>query len=266
MKKRRIIITAAAVCASAALLAFGLTFSFLTDREERNNVITIGSISLSLDEGDFPQNSVAAAGSVFPKAPKLANDGKNDEYVFIRVAVPKKNVTLLYEDTANGHTAGTPAGIKDDYEIFRVIADGVENGAVSTAISDNALPEVDISYNMGSASKDGWIYLEKEDDVDIDSNLYDCYYFGYNKCLLHQTEGEPMMETIPLFDKIQLKSFIDEELVDNNTDPTVKVIVTAYGIQSDNLDINGLPSLRPRLDQTQLASVFDIVKRKQVTA
>ena len=100
--KTKIILAAAAVfTAIAVLLTFRFSLAYLTDYERADNVITIGNVNLELSEGEFtddPSVPVVAAGGTPPKAPAISNTGVNDEYVFIRIGVPVRNVTLLYEE------------------------------------------------------------------------------------------------------------------------------------------------------------------------
>ena len=67
MKKRRLLI-AAALVSVLLLTAIRMTASYLTDVETMNNVITIGKVNITLDEGSFnPKTSVP--GRVEVKAP-----------------------------------------------------------------------------------------------------------------------------------------------------------------------------------------------------
>lgn len=255
-KHKKILLAAVGLLTVMVLVSLGLTMSFLTDVEVADNIITIGNVNLKLDEGAFEDSKVIAAGGVLPKAPKIINTGSRDEFVFMRVAVPKKNVTLLYEHNEGTHKTGEKIdGYPKITEIFKVIADGSNK----TDISDNDPPDVVFSYNKGSTSADGWVYLKK-DTLTEGGKEFDTYYFGYNKRLISGSDAAKA-ESVTLFDKIQLKSFIDEQL----KDATVDVGIKAYGIQADELNIDGLnDSFRGNLNDTQVGKVFEIVERKQV--
>ena len=103
MKKRPIIIIAAVAALSVSVLLLSHnTVAYLMDTEAADNVVQIGQVKVSLDEGSFDPTSsapIVEIGRIVNKSPKLKNTGKNDEYVFLQVDVPKENVTLLYEDT-----------------------------------------------------------------------------------------------------------------------------------------------------------------------
>ena len=277
-----------ALSLAIALFAFSATISYLADYERKDNVITIGNVDIEIDEGEYKDSSTAvAAGSTLPKAPSIKNTGINDTYVFFKVAIPKKEVTLLYEenvyDTNNPTNIIHKEGTKyydnpKEAELFKTIAEGENSASVSGAGHNNAgtalsAPDVIVGYNKGDSSKAGWVYLGSDQDQTIDGQKYDVYYFGYNKKLIPDpktpvAQGEPAPVppqdywTTTLFDQIQLKSFIDEEL-DGKNDTEVKVLVDAYGIQADNLDL-GLPE-NGILTDDQVKSVFEIVQKKGVS-
>ena len=80
----------------------------------------------------------------------------------------------------------------------------------------------------------------------------DTYVFGYNKLM------KPEDETVPLFDSVQLKSFIDSQIKGD-----VNIGVSAYGIQADNLQTTPAIDLeKQHYDNTDLNSIYTIVKNK----
>lgn len=310
-KKIKIILATAAVFAAiAVLLTFKMSLAYLTDAERKDNIITIGNVDLELSEGKYKDEPVIAAGGAPQKAPVISNTGISDEYVFIRVAVPVRKVTLLYEEdsTVNEtpHKKGTPtvnnyddgqSVVQQSDEIYRTVADG-HGDASKTQISllelegenvaPNAKPQLDIEYNKGDGNGDnkkvGWVYLGRELNKQVnvsttdtpDNRTYDYYYFGYNRRLKAEADASKVDETIPLFDRIQLKSFIDEELVLMNGNEVTKdasgrradvedyFYVQAYGIQADSLGTDSLNNLARDavLTDAQVKEIFGIVKRK----
>lgn len=293
IKFKKILPFAIGGCLLAAAIALGSTVSYLADYEDATNVITIGDINLEVSEGSYEDSKVVAAGQTLPKAPTIKNTGEtNDEYVFFSVAIPKRSVTLLYEQTSTEnetqHKEGTKYGEASLDEIFKTIADGIQDGASATEVSYTVYgstggsplnaPQVFVQYNKGiynataADAKEGWIYLGSERGKTIESKSYDVYWFGYNRKLLKKTSSTTDT-TIPLFDRIQLKSFIDEELVSKEVNGTVttkndkevNVIVKAYGIQADNLGITGLPEGNGIMTDDKVKEIYDIVNRKQGT-
>jgi len=296
VKKVKTIVPIALACTTIiAFFSLGATVSYLTDAEATDNIITIGKVALEISEPSYEDSKIVAAGGSVTKNPTIKNTESKDEYVFFRVGVPKRNVTLLYEahteigdnpkriyeegtPTENNRNAETGAIEKKSDEIYKIIADGIK-GTTSTAVSaeltDNAepkaSPQLDFSYNKGDNTEDnekeGWIYLKRElnqPTPGTEINKYDYYYFGYNKKL---AKGK---DTIPLFDRIQLKSFIDQEVnpttTANNVTTTLneetKILIDAYGIQADSLGAE-LNNLTDFVSKEDLQKILNIVNEKQ---
>lgn len=78
------------------VLCIGNTLAFLTDMETKENVFTIGGISISLTEPNWKEADAQnlVPGAVVAKNPTVTNDGKNDAYVFLSVEIPKAEVTV----------------------------------------------------------------------------------------------------------------------------------------------------------------------------
>lgn len=93
--------------------------------------------------------------------------------------------------------------------------------------------------------------LEDQTTEPLFDKLWVWYFFGYNKKLA------PTDETVTLFDKVQLKSFIDGEVVGAS-----EIGVCCYGIQADNLELGGIDLNVDYLDGTRLNGILSIVKNK----
>lgn len=263
VKKRKWIIPVV-VGGVVALAAINLSLAYLMDTETADNIITIGNVQVSIEESKFESNQTLAAGRIIDKDPKVVNTGTNDEYVFLKVAVPKRSVTLLYESnvTENGiikHKEGEIQKEKSDYEIYKLQASGDNTDSIS--IGNYASPIVDFSYHKGNNITDGtanvagWYYLPgttQPKEETISDKKYDVYYFGYNQKLAKDKK------TVQLFDKVKLKSIIDEEVKDDDAGTQVKI--TAYGIQADELDIDNLQT--NYLTEQNVKDIFKIIKNK----
>lgn len=261
MKNRKLFITAA-VASAVLLLIVGITTAYLIDTDTKDNVITIGQVSIELDEGQFDPSETyeAVPGTRIEKAPKLENNGNKDEYVFMRITVPKAQVTLLNEaDDPLDDTVkkGMPkTGLSGAQQLFRFIADTPAAPAADNVagIAAAAGRDIDFSYHSdkdsGSNTVEGWMLL---DTYTVTSNsAYDEYVFGYNKKML------PNDVTKTLFDDVQLKSFIDSEARDG-----FDIGVYCYGIQADYLKPEGNVSFSAAyLDEAALNAVYGIVKNK----
>lgn len=249
MKKRRILIIAAAAACAVTLVVVGVIRAYFTEVEVKENKITIGNISINLTEGDFDPDTTypVVPGSVVEKAPKIANDGNRDEFVLMTVTVPKAQVTLLDE---SGSNKGNPkTGLDSIQQLFRLVAEQTDPNTVLQVPTVSGR-DIDFTYHSGSDTgegADGWVLLTS----DTTGSDYDLYVFGYNKKML------PADETVTLFDKVQLKSFIDGEKKDG-----VTIGVKGYGIQADYLRGTNVDFTKAHYSAADLNEIYSIVRNK----
>ena len=246
------ILTAAASLSVAAILLIGSTTAYFTDIEVKDNIITIGKIDLQLDEGNFPSGAVSVVpGTKQEKAPKLINTGTKDEFVFLKITVPKANITLLNNfGTPDTHYSGTKP-----QQLFRFITNN-DSQRETLPIQENK--DIDFSYHYGNSNGTeliGWILIESDEQ----NAKYDEYVFAYNKKLSpNETSG-----TCTLFDAVQLKSFIDGE-----ASGTVSIGVYGFGIQADNLKATisepsgTVDTSKTMYSTAELRAIYEIVKNK----
>ena len=249
MKKRRILIIAAAAACAVTLVVVGVIRAYFTEVEVKENKITIGNISINLTEGDFDPDTTypVVPGSGVEKAPKIANDGNRDEFVLMTVTVPKAQVTLLDE---SGSNKGNPkTGLDSIQQLFRLVAEQTDPNTVLQVPTISGR-DIDFTYHSGSDTgegADGWVLLTS----DTTGSDYDLYVFGYNKKML------PADETVTLFDKVQLKSFIDGEKKDG-----VTIGVKGYGIQADYLRGTNVDFTKAHYSAADLNEIYSIVRNK----
>ncbi|MBQ6251966.1 TasA family protein [Ruminococcus sp.] len=230
MDKKKLI---AAAAAGGLLLLCSLAVAYFTDHDTKNNVFTVGNVALELNEEHFIDGQLARADIRIDKDPTVKNTGKNDEFVFLEVKVPKGEITLLGSD-------GKPAAPKSSQELFSFFGG---SGAQTVSGSDN------FAYNSSTSSADGWVFLEKTAAADEDT-----YVFGYSTAI------SPDEETVSLFDKFALRKFIEEEIAGGTK---LTVPVNAYGIQASSLDgVSGLPE-SGSLSVQNLKDIFEICRNKQ---
>lgn len=251
MKKRRILIIAAAAACAVTLVVVGVIRAYFTEVEVKENKITIGNISINLTEGDFDPDTTypVVPGSVVNKAPKIANDGNRDEFVFMTVTVPKAQVTLLYESGTNKGNPKTNLAENTPQQLFRLVAEPTDPNTALQVPSVSGR-DIDFTYHSGSDTgegADGWVLLTS----DTTGSDYDLYVFGYNKKML------PADETVTLFDMVQLKSFIDGEKKDG-----VTIGVKGYGIQADYLRGTNVDFTKAHYSAADLNEIYSIVRNK----
>ena len=251
MKKRRILIIAAAAACAVTLVVVGVIRAYFTEVEVKENKITIGNISINLTEGSFDPETTypVVPGSVVEKAPKIANDGNRDEFVLMTVTVPKAQVTLLYESGTNKGNPKTNLAENTPQQLFRLVAEPTDPNTALQVPSVSGR-DIDFTYHSGSDTgegADGWVLLTS----DTTGSDYDLYVFGYNKKML------PADETVTLFDKVQLKSFIDGEKKDG-----VTIGVKGYGIQGNYLRGTNVDFTKAHYSAADLNEIYSIVRNK----
>lgn len=99
-----------AACAMIGAIAVGGTMAYLTDSETATNTFTVGKVQVDLEEPNYPGNTDDGVKDLVPnqivkKDPQVENTGINDALVFLKVEMPKANVTVAENDGTRG-TAG----------------------------------------------------------------------------------------------------------------------------------------------------------------
>ena len=231
-QKKRMLLGAGAFC---TILIIGSLIAFFTETEQKTNAFTVGSVSIELKEDKYKDSQIVYPNGNIDKNPSVKNIGENAAYVFLEVDVPKAEITLLNSNGEFLHPQHNANGLvienynsvsKSLQEIFNITSTAKENEALKT------VTYADSSANSFSYHST-WTQLEsKTNRTDAD---YNKYIFYYNVPLASGSR------TDTLFDKVQLKNFIDSEFSadsdKNSSDEDVANInVRAYAIQSDNLE------------------------------
>ena len=220
---------------------------------EQNEYYEDGNGSYILYTGD--ENSIIQSGDKYYTATKTY-DGN---YTLGAEITVEDGTTLTESGKLSLHYEGEKRSDKAYQEIFRILADN-SSDRVEISIDENNTELTEFLYHKGNDSTKGWVFL----GVSEDTNTGRKYVFGYNT-KLNAKDGDTIDETVSLFDQIQLKSFIDEELLGKlQQDGTyagknVTVNVAAFGIQADNLD---LTISNTYLTDTELRSVYKVLNTK----
>ena len=207
MKRKKFMATMAA-CALAGALMVGGTFAYLTNTQTATNTFTVGNVKVELSEPNYPGNDDPSVKDQVPnqetkKDPQVTNTGANEAVVFIKMTVPVRTITPVADDGTKGTKGASEMFIyKQDKD-----AAGSHSNNFSTAWAE--LPS-------------------KEEGVDLKGKTR-TYVFGYNSFFFF------METTDALFDKVQLKNFMEAEI---DSADKLDIQIEAYAIQAQNI-VNG---------------------------
>ena len=161
--------TKKALCAASILgvVAISGIFAYLTDVEVAQNVFVVGNVDIELLEPawdteadptldqdgdtipDFAQDVVP--GQVIEKDPQVKNIGKNDAYVFVNVAIPRAQFTIVNDE---GRTPSMIAVHIPYRDVFSYTYDDQHWGLLDTYTSDDDEYTYNIYYYKGELAVD----------------------------------------------------------------------------------------------------------------
>ncbi|MBQ1237429.1 MAG: hypothetical protein IIX70_03965 [Oscillospiraceae bacterium] len=231
----------------AMVLVAGLsvagTVAYLTDRDAKTNVFTVGNVDISLNEA-FGQGAALVPGVEINKVPTITNNGPTDAWVWMTFSIPS---------ALDNFVQGTEQGSSENiihWNPLGATAEGyVNQDRVEKAIQQGLLPEGTTADDIIAANKTWNVFnsLGQGQNVyqeTIDNVSYNTYVLLYNKAL---TKGET---TLPSLFKVYLDAQIDIDpegemyrVVDGNatkvnwnikTNGNPLIHIAAYGIQKDN--------------------------------
>lgn len=230
LSKKKTVITSMAALAVFAGMSVPYVSAYLTDNETATNTFTVGKVQVDLEEPSYPGNGTDKTTNLVPngevaKDPKVENTGNNAAYVFIKMTVPRENVTLVKD---NGEK-----GTKEVQEIFyfKKNADGI----------DKHLNNFDTN----------WVELTSTEGAATATER--TYVFGYKTAVAKGTS------TNPLFEKIQLKNVLENEIT---AGAAKDIKIDTYAIQADN--IVGIDTTT--LDATTLTSIYTTYMKQNENA
>ena len=200
---KKIVVAAASLC---AVMTVSSICAYFTDKDAAINTFEVGNVSIDLQEPnwpdpDEPDNPPDVPGDETPKDPQVENTGKNDAYVFLKVAAPKDEYIRAAAD-------GT-----------RIDEEPVNQELFLVKSGDGDFDSLSLGYN-----KSEWELLTEETDT-TSSEDYNFYVFAHKEIV---KKGET---TGTLFDKVKLCNAV-EGYIDNNT---YTIDINAYAIQSGNV-------------------------------
>ena len=211
-------------CALAAGTVIGGTLAYFTDKTEVYNSFVFGDVEIVPHEPGWDPEDPFVPNEEVPKDPQIANNGNSEAIVFIKLLVPVDTFTAVNDDGTKGDE------VTD--EIFWLKSKDIPDSEHRTQFND---------VEHGG----DWVLLSKTDGAEAGS--YNTYLFGYQKALgksdnhisnvLHPDDAEwaEMTKTGTLFDKVQLKNFVEGTLLGN-----YNIKLEFYAIQAQYLtDVNG---------------------------
>jgi predicted ribosomally synthesized peptide with SipW-like signal peptide len=205
----------------AAAIAVAGVSAYFTATDNATNSFNVHEVDVELNEPQWAPNvdtdndGVAdAIGDVTPnetiaKDPTVTNIGNTDQFVFVKVTVPYKDIVTAGLDGTKNAQAET--------ELFTWNA-GANKGAINAA------------KGAGTGAVNGEWVLVKTDDTKADVVEY-IYAYGTNAAM---TALAPEATTTALFDSITLCNAIEGQGLENTT---LDVDVEVYAIQTS--DLNG---------------------------
>ncbi len=199
LKKHRKPILLSVMCCAIAVAGIIAALAYGSITDEITNTFSVGKVKIVLTETEYPGNEVSAVtpNGEISKNPQISNIGINDAYVFLKVTVPLREVTVA---DANGRCSE-----KEMQEIFYM------------KTSENSIYKTENSFG------DKWVELEEYREKREETQTY---VFGYKDAL------GSFKATEPLFDKVQLKNIIENEI---DPEQLQEINIKAYAIQSENI-------------------------------
>lgn len=236
MQKRKQNIALVVSC--AVLLVFTSICAYTVSTESTTNSLTVGNIDIILTENNWEENQVIVPDEDLDKNPVVTNQGKNEAYIFAKVAVPYvENITMDYSDNTYDHVQGQkmPKLVNEPLPLFKFGVKG-KNDKIEydTSITSKQLVNENWVLVDGYPKKNEknqeliyiYAYVDRVQDED-NPNITTTYL---KKMPAVGENGENTTE--PIFDKIKIVNFSDTH---GGISGQRSVDVDAYGIQTEFL-------------------------------
>lgn len=264
-KKRTAALIAA--CGLLGAAGTGAALAYLTDGEKAVNTFTVGDVSIEGLEPNWPGNDSDDPKDIvpneeLPKDPQVDNKGVNDAIVFMTVDSPMEEVTIINDDG----TVQTAKGVNELFW-FKDAEDGASKHENNFDAGWMRLPAKEMFVKIAA---DGTETKVEEADLatayaglGADDVLVKRYVFGYKQPIQGSTTHDGSAQTsankvtTPLFDKIQLKNVLENEI----DEATENVIVRSYAIQASNILEEGT-DISAQLTDANLGKIYDIYVRQ----
>ena len=177
MKNKKLTTLSVALGLSIITLISGIS-AYFTDADTTTNEFTIGKISLDLEEPNWIPPKNITPNQVIQKDPQIKNDGINDEFVFLKVKVPVKNIitaeldgtklpvteTELFTYTINENWTQIGKEIKTTGFVTRIYAYAKDNQCIALKKGETTNPLFD-TVKFCNATEEQGLELTKEQIV-----------------------------------------------------------------------------------------------------
>ena len=268
-RKKKVILSGLAMTLVAGATT-GAALAYLTDGETAENTFTIGDVSIEGIEPNYPGNDSDDVQDIVPnkevnKDPQIDNDGVNDAIVFMTVDSPMEYVTVVGDN-------GVVQTARSVNEIFW-FKDSEDPQSTHENNFDENWQELSAKEMYVKIAADGTETKLVETSQEALKATYDAlqpgeslvkrYVFGYKTAIQGSSEhdGTPQTPenklTSALFDKVQLKNVIENEI----DEAVEKIVVKSYAIQATNILENSV-DLGTNLNETNLGKIYDIFVRQ----
>lgn len=267
-KKRTAALIAA--CGLLGAAGTGAALAYLTDGETATNTFVVGDVSIEGIEPNWPGNDSDDPKDIvpneeLPKDPQIDNKGVNDAIVFMTVDSPMENVTIINDDG----TVNTAKGIN---EIFW-FKDAADTASTHANNFDSGWEHLTAKEMYVKIAADGTETVVAQADLadtyaalEADDVLVKRYVFGYKQAIQGSTTHDGSEQTAEnkktsaLFDKIQLKNILENEI----DEATEKVVVRSYAIQASEI-LEDSADLTDSLTAENLGKIYDVFVRQNST-
>ena len=225
-----------------AVVAIGGTLAYLTDRDSKVNVFTVGNVKIELNES-FQQGAKLIPGVNIEKIPTITNKGDNNAYVWLTFSIPSA-LDNLVQGTETGSNENVihwnPLGATtENYVTEERVNNAIAAGYIDSSLTAEKILQNKMTWNVFNSIAQGKnAYKETIDGVE-----YNTYVLLYNKAL------EKDETTLPSIYKVFLDAQVDIDPDGNwykvnngvatklewnsNTNGAPVIYASAYGIQAD---------------------------------
>ena len=156
MNTKKKILSVGLAASLAAVAIVGSSLAYFTDTDAKDNVFTIGNVSIVLTEPEWDTTGAGEALDMYPgeavaKDPTVTNNGKNPAFVRVKVEFPE-GINMTYE-TGENYTPNScdPDWKYNDADGYFYYTKVLEAGASTSSVFDRVRLGTDATNNTEEA-------------------------------------------------------------------------------------------------------------------